>query len=451
MALALLAVLALGWAGPSLAGDDALPAETMTASLLFDMGAEAGLAPLPQPLSDADARAYSRAFRLQQAGDWAGAERELAAVTDGLLKGHVLARRLLATGIRAGYPELRGWLDDYADHPQAEAVHGLALSRAKGFKGAGALKPPLKGALRGSGIDTSDDGANWESASIRSERGTVAARKVKTRFRILLRKDRDSQALALMTGPEAERLNRLDMDEMRMTLAADHLAAGRLEEAALLAEAVAERFGPELPHAHWIAALAWWRQSDFERSRRHFEKVANATDSSPWMVSAGAFWAARANLKAGRPEVVNHWFEIAASYPRTFYGLLARRWLGYDTRFSWEAQPFTLADADILLRVPGARRALALIQVGETLAAEEEVRKAFPRATKAVRQSMLAMASSGSMPTLAVRLGAMVPGEDGRIQDGAAFPVPDWTPKDGWTIDRALVFAFVRQHGLGLC
>lgn len=443
---ALLALLTPGWPLASWA-DEALPAEgAVTASLMFDMSAEAGPATIPSPLSAADAQAYERAFRLQRAGDWAGAEREMASITDSLLKGHVLARRLLARDRRAAYPELRGWMDEYADHPQAEAVHDLARAGAKGFKGAGMLKQPVKGSLRGAGIDTSDDGANWESSSIRSERGSAAARKVKTRFRVLLRQGRHAQATVLMTGPEAARLDRLDMDEMRLAQAADHFAAGRDQEAAILAEAVAERFGLELPHTHWIAALAWWRQGDIERARRHFEKVANATDSSPWMIAAGAFWAARANLKVGRPEVVNHWFEMAAAYPRTFYGLLARRWLGHDTRFAWETPPFTQADAEILLRVPGARRAMALLQVGETQAAEDELRKAFPRATKAVRQSMLALANTSAMPALAVRLGALVPGEDGRVQDAAAFPVPDWTPKGGWSIDRALVFAFVRQE-----
>jgi soluble lytic murein transglycosylase len=161
------------------------------------------------------------------------------------------------------------------------------------------------------------------------------------------------------------------------------------------------------------------------------------------MVSAGAFWAARANLVSRRPEVVNHWLEVAATYPRTFYGMLARQTLGYETQFSWETPPFTEADSDLLTRVSGTKRALALLQLGDRQAAEEELRKIYPRATKALRQSMVVLAQAGDMPALAVRLGGKAPGHG---NDAAAFPLPAWSPKGGWQVDKALVYAFVRQE-----
>lgn len=417
---------------------------TLTAAVMPGIGREARIAPLPKPLSAADQATYSRVFKLQDQGQWAAADRELAKVEDDLLKGHVLARRYLDSGYRPRYPELRAWMADHADLPQAEAIHGLATS--KGVKGFGAIKPPVRGYLKGTGIDTSDDGANWEDATYNAERGTAKAKALKVKFRTLLRQDAGAKALALLTGPEAKGLDRLDIDEMKVALAADHFASGRDAEAIAWAAQAAERSGEELPAANWIAGLAQWRQGRADLARRHFEEVANSSETSPWMVSAGAFWAARANLVARRPEVVNHWLEVAATYPRTFYGLLARRALGYETSFSWETPPFTEADADTLLRIPGARRALALLQLGDRQAAEDELRKAYPRATKPVRQAMLALAQKGEMPALAVRLGGMVPGEGGRMNDAAAFPVPEWQPKGGWQVDKALVYAFVRQE-----
>ncbi|WP_254434795.1 lytic transglycosylase domain-containing protein [Magnetospirillum sp. UT-4] len=414
---------------------------TMTAAVMPGIGREARVAPLPRPLSAADADTYARVFKLQAEGQWAAADRELGRVKSDVLMGHALAQRFLASGYKPKYQELRAWMAEYSDHPQAEAIYRLATT--KGVKGFGSIKAPVKGALKGSGIDTTDDGANWEEEAFFPDRGSAKAQALKSRFRSLLRQDKAAQALAILTGPEARSLDRLDVDEMKAALASDHFAGGRDAEAVAWALQAAERSGDELPAAHWIAGLAQWRQGKPELARTHFEAVANTDEASPWMVSAGAFWAARANLVSRRPELVNHWLEIAATFPRTFYGLLARQTLGYETLFSWEIPPFTDADAEVLSRVPGAKRALALLQLGRRDAAEDELRKAYPRATKAVRQSMLTLAQLGDMPGLAVRLGGMAPG---RMGDAAAFPVPEWNPKGGWQMDKALVFAFVRQE-----
>ncbi|MBI2240047.1 MAG: lytic transglycosylase domain-containing protein [Magnetospirillum gryphiswaldense] len=447
--LPVLTAVILGATMPAFAADraktdlaDASAAEgTRTAAVMPGIGREARVAPLPRPLSADDAALYSRIFKMQAAGLWAAADREMGKLKDDLLKGHLLAARYLSSGYRPKYQELRAWMAENADMPQSEAIYKLAT--AKGVKGFGALKPPVRGALKGTGIDTSDEGANWEGATYSTDSGSPKAKALKTKFRQLLRQDNGAAALALLTGREAAVLSSLDVDEMKTLMAADHFAGGRDAEAAVWAAQAAERSGVELPSANWIAGLAQWRMGKPELARKHFEAVANADSESSWMVSAGAFWAARANLVSRRPEVVNHWLEIAATYPRTFYGMLARQTLGYETLFSWESPPFTESDADLLMRAPGTRRALALVQVGQTDLAEEELRKTYPRATKALRQSMMVMAHAGDMPSLAVRLGGMTPG---LLNDAAAYPLPDWSPKGGWQVDKALVYAFVRQE-----
>lgn len=418
-------------------GDEA----TLTAAVMPGIGREARIAPLPQPLSASDVAIYKRAFALADEGQYAAAEREADKASDDLLKGHILARRYLAEGVRPKYQELRAWMAEYADLPEAEDVYALATR--KGVRGFGAIKAPVRGFLKGTGIDTSDDGANWEAGVFDVDRGSPKARALKTKVRALLRKNDPAAALALMTGPQAKALDRLDMDELKLALATDHYASGRDAEAAVWASQVAERSGAEMPAADWVAGLALWRLGKPEQARAHFENVANADQSSPWMVSAAAFWAARSNLVSRRPEVVNHWLEVAATYPRTFYGLLARQTLGYETLFSWDTPPFTEGDADMLSRVPGTRRALALVQLGDRQGAEDELRKVYPRATKALRQSMLVLAQAGEMPALAVRLGGIGPGG---MNDAAAFPLPEWAPRGGWQVDKALVFAFVRQE-----
>ncbi|HSV28110.1 MAG TPA: lytic transglycosylase domain-containing protein, partial [Candidatus Omnitrophota bacterium] len=217
----------------------------MTAAVMPGIGREARVAPLPKPLSAQDAETYARVFRLQDQGQWAAADRELGKVKDDLLKGHALARRFLASGYRPRYQELRAWMAEYSDHPQADAVYKLAT--AKGVKGFGAIKQPVRGYLKGTGVDTSDDGGNWEEAAYAPDRGNAKARAVKTKFRQLLRKGGDAQAMAVMAGAEARALDRLDLDEMKVALAADHFASGRDAEAVQWAEEAAASSGEELP------------------------------------------------------------------------------------------------------------------------------------------------------------------------------------------------------------
>lgn len=417
---------------------------TLTAAITPGAGRAAHVAPLPKPLSASDVEIYNRALTFQAQGNLAAADRELGRLKEDLLRGHVLAARFLAPGHKPKYQELRAWMADFADHPQAESIYKLATSKA--VKGFGAIKAPVRGYLKGTSIDTSDDGANWEDASFAAERGSTRIKALKSSLRQALRKNDTARAEELLDSADARGLEPVELDELRTLVAADHFASGRDTEALAWAVPAAQRSGDDLPSAHWVAGLAEWRMGHPDRARRHFEEVANAAEGSGWMVAAGALWAARANLVSKRPEMVNHWLEVAATYPRTFYGLLARKALGYETFFSWETPPFTEVDADLLMRHPHGRRALALLQLGDRQLAEEELRRAYPNATKAVRQSMLVLAHAGQMPALAVRLGGMLPGQDGRLHDAAAFPVPDWQPKGGWLIDKALVYAFVRQE-----
>lgn len=415
-------------------------AGAQTAAILPGTGREARVAPLPKPLSAADVERYRRVLSLQAAGRHADADRELGRVEDELLKGHVLARRLLASGSKPKFQEVRAWLAEYADLPEAEAVHRLA----KGGKG---LKTPAgKGGLKGIGIEHQPDGAGWEEVAYDFDGSTAKAKAVKAKLRQALRDEEPARVEAILASAEAQALTNVEYDRLRLMVAADHFAGGRDEAAADLAAQAAERSGETVPAAHWIAGLAQWRMGRPEMARRHFEDVARRAEGQDWLAAGGAYWAARANLVARRPEAVNHWLELAAAQSRTYYGMLARAALGYDNQFSWDVPPFTEGDADLLMRVPASRRALGLLQLGERDAAEGELRKLYTNAGKGVRQSMLVLAYAAQMPALAVSLGGLLPRDNGRLHDAAAYPVPDWTPKGGWQMDKALVFALVRQE-----
>ena len=68
---------------------------------------------------------------------------------------------------------------------------------------------------------------------------------------------------------------------------------------------------------------------------------------------------------------------------------------------------------------------MALLQVGENRRAERELKNLGSFADKTLTEGILALASLGPLPSLAVRLDRRL-FPNGGGYDGAAYPLPDW-------------------------
>jgi len=199
------------------------------------------------------------------------------------------------------------------------------------------------------------------------------------------------------------------------------------------------------PPAKFEAGLASWRNKKFAEAAAAFEAVSRSTDVPSWYVAAGAFWAARAHLVLREPQKVDPLLETAALQPRTFYGLLARRMLGVEPDMRFGAKPLSDAEISQLKSLPGGRRALALVQVGETDRAEAELRALTTRSAPGLADAIVALADLANMPALCLALSSGRKGADDR-HDDAAYPVPRWQPRNGFSVDRALLFALMMQE-----
>jgi soluble lytic murein transglycosylase-like protein len=199
------------------------------------------------------------------------------------------------------------------------------------------------------------------------------------------------------------------------------------------------------PPAKFEAGLASWRNKKYAEAAASFEAVARSTDVPSWYVAAGAFWAARAHLILREPQKVDPLLETAALQPRTFYGLLARRMLGVEPDMRFGAKPLSDTEISQLKSLPGGRRALALVQVGETDRAEAELRALTTRSAPGLADAIVALADLANMPALCLALSSGRKGADDR-HDDAAYPVPRWQPRNGFSVDRALLFALMMQE-----
>lgn len=424
-------------------------AATEIAAVTGAAGRAARPTTLPAILSDADLSLYRQAFDHQKQGQYSSADRDISHLENPLLVGHLLAQRYLTQGYRASAEELAGWMQRYADLPESQQIFTMAKSRL-GSRAAGLKAPTRAGAAAMPAY--LDELAQWDEGLVEPPHGLPAADRrkwqvLRDRIRWSTRHDKQDQAAAMIESADAQRLfTPTEIDQLKTGLAMSYFADGSVEQARRLAEEACDRSGDRLAEAHWVAGLAEWRAGDRAASAHHFEVVANSSGGSSWAVAAGAFWAARANLAAHKPQVVNHWLQQAAAYPRTFYGLLARRALGQDIEYSWESHPFTEADAGILSKIPAAQRALALIQLGDRETAEDELHQILPSAGPALAGSLLAVANDGNLPGLAVQASNILAERDGRLRDAGDYPLPNWKPNSGWSIDRALLLAIAKQE-----
>jgi soluble lytic murein transglycosylase len=369
-------------------------------------------------LSEQEADRYRRLFELQDATDWVAADKLIAQVTDMRLMGHVEYQRLMHPSHKATYNELRGWLERYADHAGADKVYQLALKRmARGDR-----KPPAP-TRDGTAMPSGPNGAY---ASDRGLEVTVPGR---------ARRDRSTNGSAEVAGWEDN---------------GPVLPAATVTIPTSATVSPPARREPEPPSSvrsgNWTVGMAAWKAGQNDKAAKAFQVLAQSESASPWDRAAGAYWAARSHQRAGRPAEATKWLEQAAQHSRTFYGLIAWQALGKADESDIHAPVLTRRHRRILAEVPAGRRAIALVQAGRRDIAEQELRRIDPRGDDMLEQAVVALADLGRMPALAMRLGSVLSSADGAAYDSALYPLPPWEPKGGFTVDRALLFALMRQE-----
>ncbi|WP_426031017.1 lytic transglycosylase domain-containing protein [Caulobacter sp. DWP3-1-3b2] len=338
-----------------------------------------------EPLSESDARHYRAAFAASDHGDFDAAEAALANTRDKSLTGRLEFSKVMhPRAYAASYDELTGWLDAYGDQAGADRVYALAVKRK-----------PVK----------------------------VAAPRAPALF------------VASAKGPAPA-------DKSRA--ARDAYYSGDVKSALSLAQGAGEP---------WIAGLAAFRLQAYAQARTYFERVANDDKQDEWLRSAASFWAARSAASNGQANDVEDLLSAAARAPQTFYGMIAARQLSMAgqqlaqddpiaallTKVSYDG-PDVASLGRLLTADPRARRAAALAQIGRWSEAGQELRAGLSLASDKARGdwTALTLALNEKAPLNAGRPAGRVGGED--------YPLPLLEPKGGFTIDKAMVYALVRQE-----
>ncbi|WP_448581146.1 lytic transglycosylase domain-containing protein [Thermaurantiacus sp.] len=388
---------------------------------------------VPAQLSTASRAAYRQIFRDIAAGRLAHAAASLSAMPRGILHPTAESQILLRRGAGAGREALIAWLEANPDAPQARDIAALA-------RRAGALDLP----------------------PIASERALVPVRLTPSMGPRSVRGERDidilfsNSARAALSRNQGSEINML-LDrygpELTSAVKSEWAARGAwdlyiaLDDAGARALAVraADGTGDWAAFGNWVAGLASFRMQDCAAAARHFDAIGRQYANDELRAS-GAFWAARAHVRCGRPELVTERLKVAASAdPTGFYGLLATRLLGLRPAFDWREPDFITADWTTLSSLPGARRSVALMEVGEIGLADRELRHLARTADSQFYEPLLRLAARLDLPATQYWLAANPPAGM-KAPMAARFPTPDWRPVNGWRVDRNLVFAHALQE-----
>ena len=399
---------------------------------------------LPTPLSEYDAAQYLRLFDLQQHGNMKQAIREIGRLENPLLKGHLQSQRYLhPTAWRSSYAELSAWLELYYDHPDASRIYWLAKRRKpKNMKDP---KSPKPGYLNGYG----HAGLYGYLPQIPADRAGRAApsrtANVARLVRQAIRRGWPTGALDVLKDPDNKRyLTKAEEGQLRSEIAHAYFIFG--VDAKVIREA-RHAIGVGKSDAwlgYWAGGLAAWRSGQHELAGQFFRSLVDLPKISPGRRSAAAFWAHRAELRAGSAAKSIEYLTIAAQQVDSFYGVVARKALGQKVELSFDLPPLDDKFLPWLSVRPGGQRMFALLQIGKTHLAGRELRYLWMEMPPEFHHSAMRLAAEHGMAGLSFRIAEIIRKETGKSWFSALYPHPPF--KTDFSIDEALVWAVSRQE-----
>lgn len=387
------------------------------------------------PVTQDERTRYGTILDMLDGQKWSEARAAINALDEAdSMRPHLLAELFLAKGSpRVELFDLLDLLGKATHLPQADRLSALAKKR-------GAQLLPELPQTR----ELMWTGTSPQRRILKAISGDSAADALRGQLLQQIKDDRPAEGEALLAAAEAN-LTIEGRTELRQRLAWSYFICGDTANARRMAEmAVKEGSGNFLAPAHWVLGLAAWREKQWNVAATAFYNTAvNTADAD--LRSGGYFWAARAVMADRHPERVNALLRAAAREEESFYGLLARETLGLGPSPSLTREPVSADEWAMLSARPNARNAVILAALGRTTEADEMLRYEASLDSGTRYAALVHLASDLSLPTTQLWLAQRSP--SGRKSAAyARYPSPQWTPANGWQVDKALVFAHALQE-----
>lgn len=395
-------------------------------------------------ISKSDITKYKKVFRALKEENIKEAEDIAEDIDNDILMGHVLAEKYLSKTYKSDFAELKEWLEKYSDHPQASRIYNLAVRKG------GKEKLPASLGMASKINRTPYSWYNDDYESL-SPANRAFVRKNVNNFLKYINQGKTRSARAILENKRFRMVipNR-QWDAMSATLATVYFLDNEDKLAVQWTEKPARRSHDAT--AYWFRGLALWRLGNYKDAGYNFGKLGSLSNNDEWLISAGAYWAYRSYEKIGYKKEAKKWLNVASKYKRTFYGILANYQLGIPLKYNWDSLAYMNDFSNYnyvndLISSPSIRRAIILIHAKNSELAERELRSDFHQMNEKQREAAAYIAQQYKMHALGIYISNNIKDDEKEIfYDSVAYPVPEWKPKSGWKIDRALVWALVRQE-----
>ena len=397
-----------------------------------------------------DINIYKKIFDVQKkpikskkSNEWKQVDRLISKLENKILLGNVYADRYLhPTGWRSSYEELRLWLEQYNDHPDATRIARIAIKRKP--KKSKSFKEPTPGFLNGYG--------NYKQNLLKptfpldNKRYKKYSYLTSLKFRRAINKKNTRYAENLLNNKEVKRLlTKNELSQLRSELSYAYFIYGKDYKSIRQARISLSLSEKNKPLALWAGGLSSWRSKDIKQSEFFFNRLSEV-NGPDGIAAAGGYWSARAAYFIGNAEKANYHLKKAAERERTFYGSLAMASLGYKYNPDFSLPEFDNKLLNKIKSFKGGLRALALIEVEQFHKAAREFRKIIVKFDTKYYPQLLNFFSKNNMPGLTFRMAAILRNDHNKVYLGGLYPIPSWEIETKDNRDRALIYAIARQE-----
>lgn len=397
-------------------------------------------ADLPDVLSDADASLYEQIFTLQANEKISAAQKLEKQISDPLLMNEVLYQRYISKTYRTRGKEIAAWMNKYYDMPGAERMAKLAK-----IKQATVRKPVVPRTISGGASIETAQSETWTAKKYTGDTNTKI-----NKFKRAIRSGSTKTARLILEDPAFKRkLTESDYGRLAGRLSYIYYTNGEFE--------LAKKWGfvasdAKSEYGLWAMGLLYFKEEKFDESEKYFSEILKLEQINNARKTEAAFWAGRAADMDGDRTTAKKYWKISAASPMAFYGALSATMLGDVPRYEFFEQDCTDEDMDELRQTKYGRMALALLQVGQKDRAEQYLKYMITaKVSDRTLHAINSVATAYGLPRVSIQASSVVQDRgileiDDDIIYSAQYPLPDWEPMGGWSIDRALLLAITKQE-----
>lgn len=413
---------------------------TFLIAIFLPIGAIAADLPNIDVLSDADASLYTQIFLLQSEEEISAAQKLEKQLTDPLLMNEVLFQRYISDTYRTRGKELTAWMEKYYDMPGADRMIKLAK-----IKQASVRKAYIPRTISGGASIETAQSETWTEKKYTGDTNTKI-----NKFKRAIRSGSTKTARQILEDSSfKKKLTESDYGRLAGRLSFIYYTNGEFE--------LAKKWGfvasdAKSEYGMWAMGLLYFKEEKYAESKKYFSAILDLPQINNARKTEAAFWAGRAADANGERSEAKKYWKIAAAHPMAFYGALSSVMLGNTPKYEFFEQDCTDEDIDALRETKYGKRALALLQVGQKDRAELYLKYMITsKVTDRTLHAINSIATAYGLPRVSIQASSLIQDRgileiDDNIIYSAQYPLPDWEPMGGWSIDRALLLAITKQE-----